>query len=878
MKLHRVKLTNYRGVEEREIAFADVGVTVVEGPNEIGKSCIAEAFDLLLEELDSSQKRRVIEAQPVDRDAGPEIEAEFTTGSYRVRYHKRFVKRPITELEILAPKHEHVNGRQAHERVRAILDETLDEGLWKAVRIQQGTDLSQPSLAGVRSLAAALDRAAGTVPTGDEDIALFDRVHEEYQQFWTDTGRPKLDHGALERDRGKSLDEVTAIERQLEVLQRDVERVATLEAETTSLVAQVDQQQQRANELHGQLGLFRDLEANRAALVDKATTADAQLERATKTVSDRRQLIAEAEQAAARVASQAETMAALEPDLVDAKAAHDADAAQLEAARRDCDEQETLASRRREDILLLRDRADLTRLSRRLDGARAALAKLGQAQQSLGSNHVDESTLGTIRASDLQLRTVRAQLEGSRPTIRVVAHKPVSMQIDGTRIDLPTGEALERSFAEIAQVDVPHHLELRVSAGAADPRLLEKVREAEAALTEACRAAGVAELATAELAAAERRRVEVDAQLAERSLSEALGSSTLEELSTTTATLEARVTAYAANRPPEPALTEDLTEADRQAIDAESRAASKRAIAAEAELLASASREQLAKASEAFNNAKAVLPVLKENLERLRGRLSAAREDVSDDALTAAHVDAERAASNAHDAAGQAQMKLDEMNGPQIVALAGNAGQVLDQMRTRLNTARDERLQLIGGLRERGQDGLAERLDAAITARDAAAAALASYERKAAARKVLYEALRRTRDEARVSYVQPLAEQVDALGRVVFGPAFKVDVNESLEIVSRTLDGKTIPIQSLSGGAKEQLAVIVRLACGQIVTQGDGGVPIILDDVLGFTDPVRRETMGAVLSQAGRTAQVIIFTCDPDRYRQVGGAHIVRLS
>ena len=393
--------------------------------------------------------------------------------------------------------------------------------------------------------------------------------------FWTETRRPKLDHGALERDLGKRSDEVAAIERQLEVLQRDVERVASLELQITSAGgSEVDQQQRRVTRRQSQLGLFRDLEANRAALVEKAdTTADAQLEHATKAgcrTGDRPGI--RAEQAGARVASQAEMMAAVEPDLVDAKATHDADAAQLEAARRDCDEQESLTSRRREDVLLSSRSSRSTRLSRRLDAARAALAKLGQAQQSLGSNHVDESTLRAIRASDLGLRTVRAQLEGSRPTIRAVAHKPVSMQIDGAQIDLPTGEALEMSFAEIAQVEVPHHLELRVSAGAADPRLLEKVREAEAALTEACRAAGVAELATAELAAAERRRVEVDAQLAERSLSEALGSSTLEELSTTIATLEARVTAYAAKRPPEPALTEELTEADRHAIDAESRA------------------------------------------------------------------------------------------------------------------------------------------------------------------------------------------------------------------------------------------------------------------------------------------------------------------
>jgi uncharacterized protein YhaN len=878
VKLHRIKLTDYRGVEGREVAFADVGVTIVEGPNEVGKSCIAEAFDLLLEELDSSEKRRVLDVQPVDRDAGPEIEAEFTTGDYRLNYRKRFVKRPITELEILAPNHEHVNGRQAHERVRAILDETLDEGLWKAVRIQQGSDLAQPNLASVRSLASALDRAAGAVPTGDEDIALFERVHQEYQQFWTETGRAKQDHGALERPVAERSEDVRTIERQLEVVQRDVERVASLEAEIASLVAQVDQQQQRVNELEGQLRVLRDLESARAALITKATTADAQLEQAVKALAERRQMASEIEEARQRVASHAGTLAALEPDLVDARAAHEADVARLEVARRDCDDWEALSSRRRNDVRFLRDRADFDRLSGRVEVAREALAKLGQIQQSLQSNTVDEPALRSIRTADLQLRTVRAQLEGSRPVIRAVVREPLSLQIDDARIDLAAGEELERPFAKTAQVTVPGHLELQVSAGGADPRLLDKVRKAENTLVEACRAVGVPDLATAEQAATERRRLEVDAQLTERSLTEALGASPFQELSTTAANLEARVAAYATERPLEPPLIEDLSGAERQADDAESQATSKRAIATEAERLESGSRDRLAEASEALNNTKAVAPVLQENLERLEARLTTAQRDISDDSLLAANQDAERAASNARAAVTEAQAELDEMNGPQLITLAGNAGQVQEQMRSSLSRARDERLELIGALRERGQDGLAEQLDVAITALDAAVATLSSYERRAAARKILYEALCRTRDEARVSYVKPLAQQVDALGRVVFGPSFHVDINESLEIVSRTLDGRTIPIQSLSGGAKEQLAVIVRLACGQIVTRDDGGVPIILDDVLGLTDPDRRETMGAVLSEAGRTAQVIIFTCDPDRYRQVGGAHLIRLN
>lgn len=226
MKLLSIRLHDYRGTTDREIEFAPSGVTVVEGPNEIGKSCIAEALDLLLDEMDSSSKRGVLAAKPVDRDAGPEVEALFETGSYRLRFRKRFVRRPLTELEILAPKHENLTGRDAHERVRAILNETLDDGLWRALRIQQGGELVQPELAAATSLSAALDRAAGAVPAAREELALYDRVREQYQQYWTETGRPKLDRNAIDKAVQEATTELASIENELRALERDIERSA----------------------------------------------------------------------------------------------------------------------------------------------------------------------------------------------------------------------------------------------------------------------------------------------------------------------------------------------------------------------------------------------------------------------------------------------------------------------------------------------------------------------------------------------------------------------------------------------------------------------------------------------------------------------------
>ena len=116
-----------------------------------------------------------------------------------------------------------------------------------------------------------------------------------------------------------------------------------------------------------------------------------------------------------------------------------------------------------------------------------------------------------------------------------------------------------------------------------------------------------------------------------------------------------------------------------------------------------------------------------------------------------------------------------------------------------------------------------------------------------------------------------------SLGKVVFGPSLSLEVGEDLRVRSRTLDGRTVPYESLSIGAREQLGVLTRLACA-ILVAGDGGVPVMLDDTLGFSDPRRLEAMGAVLSIAGKSCQVIVLTCYPERYRHVGGARTVALS
>src|SRR3954454_17140641 len=142
MKLHRLVLTNYRGIAHRQIDFPDQGVVVVCGANEIGKSSMIEALDLLLESKDRSTKKDVKQVKPTNADVGSEVSAEISSGPYRFVYRKRFHRQALTELTVLAPRREQLTGDEAHDRVLVILDETVDMELWRAQRIMQSASIA----------------------------------------------------------------------------------------------------------------------------------------------------------------------------------------------------------------------------------------------------------------------------------------------------------------------------------------------------------------------------------------------------------------------------------------------------------------------------------------------------------------------------------------------------------------------------------------------------------------------------------------------------------------------------------------------------------------------------------------------------------------
>lgn len=232
-----------------------------------------------------------------------------------------------------------------------------------------------------------------------------------------------------------------------------------------------------------------------------------------------------------------------------------------------------------------------------------------------------------------------------------------------------------------------------------------------------------------------------------------------------------------------------------------------------------------------------------EELAAAEQRLAHVRSSASDDLLTERHERAVQAADLTSRRVTDLVSQLAELEADRVraeLAEVSARAQALDQ---RHEATRDRLRDISVRLEVFGRQGRQDQLDAAASEREYAATEFARIGAKARAVDTLRSVMMRHRDGMRLRYVDPFRAELERLGRMVFGPTFEVDIDSDLSIRSRTLEGRTVPYESLSGGAKEQLGIVARLASAALVAPQDA-VPVIIDDALGFTDSDRLERMG----------------------------------
>ena len=196
---------------------------------------------------------------------------------------------------------------------------------------------------------------------------------------------------------------------------------------------------------------------------------------------------------------------------------------------------------------------------------------------------------------------------------------------------------------------------------------------------------------------------------------------------------------------------------------------------------------------------------------------------------------------------------------------------VADGAAKEIGLLREDVAGLSSEIRARSEDAVEEKWHETIDALAAARARVSGYEREVATLRRLRLALETARGQARDAYLLPVMNELRPLIGLLF------------DDVSLTFDEKTLlpdkifrngleeDVERLSGGMREQLSVLTRLAFARLLAKDGRPAPVILDDALVYSDDDRIEKMFDALHRQAREQQIIVFSCRQRAFQKLGG-------
>ncbi len=234
------------------------------------------------------------------------------------------------------------------------------------------------------------------------------------------------------------------------------------------------------------------------------------------------------------------------------------------------------------------------------------------------------------------------------------------------------------------------------------------------------------------------------------------------------------------------------------------------------------------------------------------------------------------ALANAEAALAQAQERLAALH--KSAADLESAEAALNRARSIVKEAADEagRLReaiadLNGHIRTRSDGAIEEAWREVIEQGAEAEAVLARLEHEVELLQRLSGALESSRVAAREHYFAPVLGELRPLMGLLFDDASVVFDDKTLLPQTVRRNGLVEDVEHLSGGMREQLAVLTRLAFARLLAREGHPTPVILDDALAYSDDDRIEKMFDALHRQGRTQQIIVFSCRQRAFANLGG-------
>ena len=889
MRLTRVRIEALRQFREPiEIGDLKDGVNLFVGPNGAGKSTIVRAVRAAFFERYKSGS--VTDLLPWgEPDAAPSVEVDFASGGTSYRLRKRFLAKSRCSLDIDGKI---LENAEAEERLAGLLgfqyagkgaSQAKHWGVPGLLWIEQG-DAGQELHGAVGyatdHLRKALDDSLGEVAsTGGDDV--FERVQAEREKLLTRTGQAT---GELKEAAGLLADAGA--------------RVATLLASLVTYREQVD----RFGFLNAQIQAG-DREQPWKRLKAQSREAQERLDRIDKlreTLAADRQLLAQTgrqirllDQHQAAYAEQVgkleqrrQAAAAAATRLSDAELALAPRRKQLEAAQLGHDQaQATLAlAEQRERRRHLHERT--AELQKRHGDLEAAIAqgrniavRLNRHRQEIAGKRIGDDQLAALRHNEREIQAARIRLETVATGLDYRLEPGKSIERDGVRLDgAGRTQLLARTLLAIPQVGT-----LTIEPGGGQD--LAKLFTAKAALESAqamlLQSLGLDSIAAAEQRLQQRQAAEREAEV-ERALLGQLAPKGLDAVSAEFAVVageladaQARLALMAragggaapANPPPDEAspvlAVDDALRAHREALlrlqaarDAEQDARVGRAAARSA---AGHAEAELSALQEAAQDA-AYLQRVSQN----QAELDATRQRLA--SLATKVEDAERAIE-------AARPQVLQQDAERLAHSARQALQVHEQRRLDVTVLQSQ-------LDAAGADGLEEQLAEAQGKLERLQRRHRELDRRARALELLAGMLQDKRQALTRRLQAPLLTRLNHYLQLLI-PGASVTIDEGLKPVALSVAAGSPAGQAgsavggyrdLSFGTREQISLISRLAYADLLKEANRPTLIIVDDGLVNTDAARLSQMKRILYDAASRHQILLFSCHPERWADLGAA------
>lgn len=886
VRLQRLKLENWRGVTQREIEFS-AGVTVVEGPNEIGKSTIVEALQALFNDLDSSKTQRIKAIAPVGQDVGSKVELALTVAEHQLIYAKTYNKKSATVLSVSGAQTLQLSGREAHEWVVEFLAAHVDMDLWRALLVDQSDTLGKANLQASQGLAKALDEAAGNSSEdsgidGDvdgrvEDTTLYTAVVAEYEQYFTlKTGKPKAVLLELEKRVAQSEEGLAQAQAALQEIAADTQEQERCAAEVLRLQTQLPGLEAQAQAQEHAWTQLSSLQEQQASKQQELAIAQKLLQGLQQTLGARAELAQDILSSKARVVREQELGAPMQAKAQQFKS-------QMEATREGQGKLRAKLAQARASVNLAAADAQyyvshtkLLQLEKNLHQLQGLEAQMSEHLKITKATNINDGVVEQFRAAETALAVVEGRRDTAATTFELQAYKTLTATVDGQEIELESGQQSNGVIAKEIVLDLPGTAKITLKPSTSVAEIQDALNQAQAQLASLSSTYAVAGSGPAQQINAQRHQAQTELDKLRSQQQQLLGDSSLVEIEHEVASLRSATTGYVAQRTLETELPSSGSDAQRKLEQAQKNQTSLEAGLEEQRQLEEEQRAQYDEVDADYRLIQQNLDGLSATLAEKQSRLAQEKEANSDEAAQAAMTAQQSVVTQLDASVAELAAAWQAANPEAVKELRDNARLVCARATEDLTKSQRRLDVLLDRLQHAQADGRFDAAEAADNANKQLSRELHALQRRAQAAKRLWTCLAEHRSHSRQAYVKPLKVAVEALGAIVFGVGFKVELDEDWSLVSRTLDGKTLPFTALSIGAREQLGILLRLAAGQ-VTADQGGVPLIIDDALGFSDPTRLSTMGAAIAAAGRKAQVIILTCTPGRFTHVGSAKVVVL-